>query len=96
MFKFIQTLKYPIDPSNYLDLYPNRDVEYLSTDDQFKKYDFEVSKDFVGKTQLNLIRFLETYDANTRPIEAKVLELAKELGLETVYEGLDYEKFVAE
>ena len=46
--------------------------------------------------QLNLIEFLETYDANTRPIEATVLELAKALRLETVYEGLDYEKFVAE
>lgn len=96
MFKFIQTLKYPVDPTVYLKAYPNRDVDYLSTDDQFKKYDFEVSKDFVGKTQLNLIEFLETYDANTRPIEAKVLELAKALKLETVYEGLDYEKFTAE
>ena len=96
MFKFVQTLKYPIDPRNYYDQYPNRDVEYLSTDDQFKKYDFQVSKDFVGKTQLNLIEFMETWDVNTRPIEAKVLELAKALGLETVYEGLDYEKFVAD
>lgn len=96
MFKFLQTLKYPVDPRVWATMYPDRDVEYLSTDDQFKKYDFEVSKDFVGKTQLNLIEFLETYDANTRPIEAKVLELAKALRLETVYEGLDYEKFVAE
>ena len=89
-------MKYPVDPRVWATMYPNRDVDYLSTDDQFKKYDFEVSKDFVGKTQLNLIEFLETYDANTRPIEAKVLELAKALRLETVYEGLDYEKFVAE
>ena len=96
MFKFVQTLKYPIDPRVYLEMYPNRDVEYLSTDDQFKKYDFQVSKDFVGKTQLNLIQFLETYDANTRPIEKKGLDLAKQLRLETVYEGLNYEKFVAE
>lgn len=96
MFKYVQTLKYPIDPRVYFDRYPNLDVEYLSTEDQFEKYDFQASKDFVGKTQLNLINFLESYNTEFRPIDAKVLELAKKLKLENVYSGLDYEKFVAE
>lgn len=95
MFKFIKTLRYPIDPRMYIAKYPNRDVEYMSTDDQFSKYDFEVSKDFVSKTQLNLINFLESYDTEFRPIDSKILNLAKELKLEEVYTGLDYEKFVA-
>ena len=96
MFKFITTLKYPIDPSVYLDKYPERDVEYLSTDDQYDKYDFVVSKDFTSATMMNLIIFMETYDVEIRPINAKILDLAKKLKLEEVYPGLDYTKFIAE
>ena len=94
MFKFIQTLKYPIDPRKYLAMYPNRDVEYLSTDDQFQKYDFEASVDFVSKTQLNLINYLETYDANFRPIDRKILDLAKELKLDEVFDKFNFAKFM--
>ena len=94
MFKFIQTLKYPIDPRRYLEKYPNRDVEYLSTDDQYAKYDFEASVDFVSKTQLNLINFLETYDSNFRPIDRKILELARELKLDQVFDHFDFTKFM--
>jgi len=94
MFKFIQTLKYPIDPRKYLEKYPNRDVEYLSTDDQFEKYDFEVSVDFVSKTQLNLINYLETYDANFRPIDRKILDLARELKLDEVFDKFNFAKFL--
>ena len=94
MFKFIQTLKYPIDPRKYLAMYPNRDVEYLSTDDQFQKYDFEASVDFVSKTQLNLINYLETYDANFRPIDRKILDLARELKLDEVFDKFNFAKFM--
>jgi len=94
MFKFIQTLKYPIDPRKYLAMYPNRDVEYLSTDDQFQKYDFEASVDFVSKTQLNLINYLETYDANFRPIDRKILDLARELKLDEVFDKFNFAKFI--
>lgn len=92
MFKFITTLKYPIDPSVYLDKYPNRDVEYLSTEDQFDKYDFQVSKDFTSATMLNLVIFMETYDDKIRPVNAKILELSKQLKLEEVYREIDYSK----
>lgn len=91
MFKFVTTLKYPVDPRVYIDKYPNREVEYLSTDDQYLKYDFEASKDFVSKTMLNLVTYMETYDENVRPINAKILELAKQLKLEEVYD-INYDK----
>lgn len=94
MFKFIQTLKYPIDPRKYLEKYPNRDVEYLSTEDQYAKYDFEASVDFVSKTQLNLINYLETYDSNFRPIDRKILDLARELKLDQVFDYFDFAKFM--
>lgn len=93
MFKFITTLKYPIDPRVYFDKYPNREVEYLSTEDQFAKYDFEVSKDFVSTTMLNLVNFMEIYNEKIIPIERKILDLAKQLKLEEVYSNLDYTKF---
>ena len=92
MFKFIQTLKYPIDPRKYLAMYPNRDVEYLSTEDQFQKYDFEASTDFVSKTQLNLINYLETYDSNFRPIDKKIYDLALELKLDEVFDKFNFAK----
>ena len=94
MFKFIQTLKYPIDPRVYFDRYPNLDVEYLSTEDQYEKYDFEASTDFVSKTQLNLINYLETYDSNFRPIDRKILELARELRLDEVFDRFNFAKFM--
>ncbi len=96
MFKFVTTVKYPIDPRGYFKKYPNQEVEYLSTDDQFTKHDFEASVDFYSKTQVNLINFLESYDNDFRPIDAEVLEIAKQLKLETVYNGLDYNRFEAE
>lgn len=95
MFKFISTLKYPIDPRVYIDRYPNREVEYLDSDDQYGKYDFEVSKDFVSNTLLNLVIFLETYDEQMRPINTKILELSKKLQLEKTFTNLDYNKFFA-
>jgi len=95
MFKFVTTVKYPIDPLVYLDKYPDREVEYLSTDDQYDKYDFVVSKDFTSATMMNLIIFMETYDDQIRPINAKILEIAKKLKLEEVYPSLDYNKFIA-
>lgn len=93
MFKFITTLKYPVDPRVYIDMYPERDVEYLSTDDQFKKYDFEASKDFTSANVMNLVNFMETYDEKIRPVEKRILDLSKKLKLEEVYRGLDYSKF---
>jgi len=96
MFKFVTTLKYPIDPRRYFEKYPNQEVEYLSTDDQYVKYDFEASADFYSKTQLNLINFLESYDNDFRPIDKEVLEIAQQLRLDTVFNGLDFNKFEAE
>ena len=95
MFKFIQTLKYPIDPRRYLAKYPNRDVEYLSTDDQYQKYDFEASSDFVSKTQMTLIEFLESYDTEFRPVDQKILDLAQELGLPEVFDKFNFGKLVS-
>lgn len=95
MFKFIQTLKYPIDPRRYLAKYPNRDVEYLSTDDQYQKYDFEASSDFVSKTQMSLIEFLESYDTEFRPVDQKILDLAQELGLPEVFDKFNFGKLVS-
>ena len=96
MFKFITTLKYPIDPRKYFEKYPNQEVDYLSTDDQFTKFDFDASVDFYSKTQLNLINFLESYDNDFRPIDNEVLSIAQQLKLDTVYNGLDFNKFEAE
>lgn len=96
MFKYIQTVKYPVDPRKYLAMYPNRDVEYLSTDDQYQKYDFEASSDFVSKTQMNLINYLETYDTEFRPVDKKILDLAQELGLPEVFDKFNFAKLIPE
>lgn len=36
--------KFPIIPEDYIDRYPNKEVEYLSTPDQFTQYYFETIK----------------------------------------------------
>jgi hypothetical protein len=94
MFKFITTLKYPIDPRVYYENFPEMNVEYLSTDEQYVKYDFESSKDFTSNNVMNLVNFMETYDEKLRPVERKVIELSKKLRLEEVYRDLDYSKFM--
>ena len=67
----------------------------MSTDDQYQKYDFEASSDFVSKTQMTLIEFLESYDTEFRPVDQKILDLAQELGLPEVFDKFNFGKLVS-
>lgn len=93
VLKVVALMRYPIDPRVYYEMYPNLDVEYLSTDDQYLKRDFQVSKDFVSANILNVVRFAEDYEIRKVPIEKKSLELIKKLELEKVFPGIDYERY---
>lgn len=93
LLKVVALMRYPVDPRVYYEMYPNLDVEYLSTDDQYMKRDFQVSKDFVSANILNVIRFAEDYEIRKVPIEKKSFELIKKLELGKVFPGVDYDRY---
>lgn len=93
LLKTVSLMRYPVDPRVYYEMYPNMDVEYLSTDDQYLKRDFQVSKDFVSQNILNVVRFAEDFELRKVPIEKKSFELIKKLELGKVFPGIDYERY---
>ena len=73
----------------YVKKYPNRDVEYLSTDDQFDKLDFNVSTDFVSKNIMNISDFVNNYNQEDIVVTQKAYELMNELELFNYFPALD-------
>lgn len=88
-FEHVSKTKYPIDPNMYVKKYPNRDVEYLSTDDQFDKLDFNVSTDFVSKNIMNISDFVNNYNQEDIVVTQKAYELINELELFNYFPALD-------
>lgn len=78
-FKHVSLIKYPIDPNNYVKKYPNRDVEYLSTEDQFDKLDFKVSTDFVANNVQNISTFAQNWVQSDIIVSKQVYDLINEL-----------------
>lgn len=82
--KYLYELKWPIDPEIYWEKYPNGEVEYLSTEDQWVKYDTEASKDFVNTRIVNLAKIAGNYSATYQRVNAATLEMMKLLGIDEI------------
>ena len=98
-FKAIKTLRWPMDPKNYRDLYPdgvNVDgdvVEYLATDNQWVERETDSSRDLIESRLSNIISMRQDYAKAERTATTAVKEMMKLLRLEDFVEGgIDYNK----
>ena len=95
-FKYVSTMKYPIDPNIYVEKYPNRDVEYLSTDDQFDKLDFKVSTDFVAQNLVNIADFVRNWQQEEIVVTQAQKALMEELDMYRYFPDLNASLIKAE
>ena len=87
-FKFCHEYKFPVDPKNYLKNYPNREVEYLSTDDQYKTYSFQAASDYTSKNIYTIQEFINTTVRTEIKITNQMREVINKLKLNKFYPDL--------
>jgi hypothetical protein len=92
--QYLYEIKYPIDPKIYREKYPNGEVEYLETDDQWSSYDGDVASDFVAQRLPNILNFSKQYLTIQRKVKSKLMEFIKAFGITDVYEDFNMDKFV--
>ena len=90
-FKYTYNLKFPIDPSKYLKMYPGGKLEDGVTDapafmdandaNQWVKHDSQASTDFFTHREVNMFNLAQRGIAPTRKVTKKVLDLMKELNI---------------
>lgn len=94
--QYLYELKYPIDPKIYWERYPNGEVEYLTTDDQWTDYDGEAASDFVSQRLPNVLNFSKKYLTVQRKVKSNLMDFIKAFGITDVYEDFDMNKFILE
>ncbi len=100
--KYIYDLKYPIDPKLYFQLYPEgkdvdgNDVEYLSTPDQWVKYDVEASSDFITANAIRALNYSKGFIESRLRVKKSILNILKEFDVEAVYPEYDMNRFEEE
>lgn len=87
-FKFCYELKFAIDPKMYLEKYPNKEVEYLTTDDQFTSYSFKASFDYMSKNIYNIQEYVQMNINNEIKLSEETRELINRLKLKNYYPEL--------
>lgn len=87
-FKFCYEFKFAIDPKMYLEKYPNKEVEYLSTEDQFTSYGFKASFDYMSKNIYNIQEYIQMNIDNEIKLSSEVTELINKLKLKKYYPEL--------
>ena len=90
-FKYTYNLKFPIDPSKYLKMYPGGKLEDGVTDapafmdandtNQWVKHDSQASTDFFTHREVNMFNLAQRGIAPTRKVSQRVLDLMKELNI---------------
>lgn len=100
--KYLYQLKFPIDPKLYLQLYPDRkdidgnDVEYLSTPDQWVKYDSEASSDFITANAVRVLNYSKGHAEAKIRVKKAILAAIKEFDIESIYPEYDMERYEEE
>lgn len=94
-FKYLYNIKYPIDPKKYKELYPNDEVEYLSTEDQWVKTDVEASNDFVDSRIFNILSMSAQYKESYRRVKSEVMSLMKSLEVNQI-SNIDLDDYIIE
>jgi len=95
-FEYASKIKIPLDPRIYLKEYPNQEVEYLSTEDQYVKQEFMASNDWVASRILDISDYAEKYIPEEVVVTEKIKKLLSELKFEKYFPYFDFEKYVKE
>jgi len=93
-YEYVSKIKIPFDPRIYLREYPNQEVEYLSTEDQYVKEEFMASNDWVAARILDISDFVQNYIPVEVVVTKKVKKLLSELKIEKYFPYYDFEKYV--
>lgn len=100
--KYLYEIKFPIDPKLYLQLYPDRkdidgnDVEYLSTPDQWVKYDSEASSDFITANAIRILNYSKGHAEAKIRVKKAILAAIKEFDVESIYPDYDMGRYEEE
>lgn len=92
-FRYLLSIKYPIDPLIYLQKYPEKEVEYLATEDQFTQNSMDASSDMIKDNLVKLMNYLDGYTSIEHELEKSLYDLANQLNLKQVFPGLNLEKY---
>lgn len=87
-FKFCHEYKFPIDPKTYITKYPNKEVEYLSTDDQYETYSFKAASDYASRNIYTIQEYINTMATNEIKITAEMKQLIEKLKIRKFYPDL--------
>lgn len=100
--KYLFNVKYPIDPKLYRQAYPEgkdsdgNNVEYLSTEDQWVKYDTEASSDFITVNAIRALNYSRgAIDSRIR-VKKHILDCLKNFGVEAIYPEYDMNRYEEE
>lgn len=81
---YVQEFKWPVDPLVYHSKYPNKEVEYLSTDDQYDRMPEKVSTSFqeiVRKNSIAIINQQKLRNEQGIPVNKQILDIIKKYSL---------------
>lgn len=93
--KDLYEMKYPIDPAYYRKKYPEGEVEYLSTEDQWVTTDIESSSDFVASRLLNWTNMRGQYIESYRRVRSEVMNIMKLLEVDNM-SNIKFDKYIEE
>lgn len=100
--KYLYELKFPVDPKLYFQLYPEgkdiegNDVEYLSTPDQWVKYDVEASSDFITVNAIKALNYSKAFVESRVKVKKQILDILKEFDVEAIYPEYDMGRYEEE
>jgi hypothetical protein len=92
--KYLYEIRFPIDPKLYRSLYPDgSDVEYLSTPDQWVRYDTDASTDFISANVIRVLNYTKSHREGKIRIKKALLAVVKEFDIASVYPDYDMERY---
>jgi hypothetical protein len=100
--KYLFNVKYPIDPKLYRQAYPEgkdsdgNNVEYLSTEDQWVKYDTEASSDFITVNAIRALNYSRGVIDSRIRVKKHILDCLKNFGVEAIYPEYNMNRYEEE
>ncbi len=81
---YLQEFKWPIDPLIYYSKYPNKDVEYLSTSDQYSDMPEKIStgiQEIIRKNSIAVINQQKLRNEQGIPVDKQIYDIIKKYNL---------------
>jgi hypothetical protein len=92
--KYIHNIKFPIDPTIYKRNYPNGEVGYLESEDQWVRHDSEASVDFINNRIDNILNYNKDYINQFQEVKKGVYDILKSMDVHETNPDFDITKFI--